>query len=130
VDSFQLNFAQSWSFQSDVAHRLAITFGLTVADVRADARDVAALHRANGGVSGFVLKDAPVEVFAGAIRRGAAGEEVIDPTLAARALRASACPLSTRERETLAACADGLSTAELATRLWHRQCAQQHPLTS
>jgi two-component system, NarL family, response regulator DesR len=71
-----------------------------------------------GGVSGFLLKDAPVEVLAGAIRRCAAGEEVLDPTLAARALRAAACPLSSREREILAACADGLSGSELVTRLW------------
>src|SRR5579859_6119315 len=40
------------------------------------------------GVSGFVLKDAPVEVLAAAIRKCAAGEEVIDPALAARALKA------------------------------------------
>lgn len=70
------------------------------------------------GVSGFVLKDAPVEVLAAAIRKCAAGEEVIDPALAARALKAGACPLSSREREVLAACAEGLSTAELARRLW------------
>ena len=71
-----------------------------------------------GGVSGFVLKDAPVEVLAAAIRRCAAGEEVIEPTLAAQALRAGSCPLSSREREILAACAEGLSTAEIATRQW------------
>lgn len=71
-----------------------------------------------GGVSGFVLKDAPVEALAAAIRRCAAGEDVVDPTLAARALRAGPCPLSTREREILAACAEGLSTTEIATRLW------------
>jgi two-component system, NarL family, response regulator DesR len=70
------------------------------------------------GVSGFVLKDAPVEVLAAAIRKCAAGEEVIDPALAARALKAGASPLSSREREVLAACAEGLSTAELARRLW------------
>jgi len=70
------------------------------------------------GVSGFILKDAPIEVLAAAIRRCAAGETVMDPSLAARALRARASPLSTREREILAACAEGLSTAELATRLW------------
>jgi two-component system response regulator DesR len=70
-----------------------------------------------GGVSGFVLKDAPVEVLAGAIRRCAAGEEVIDPTVAARAFRAASCPLSAREREILAACAEVLSTAEVAIRL-------------
>ena len=44
MDLFQPNLAQSWSIQSDVAHRLAITFGLTVTDVRADARDVATWH--------------------------------------------------------------------------------------
>ncbi len=71
-----------------------------------------------GGVSSFVLKDAPVEVLAAAIRRCAAGEDVVDPTLAARALRAGPCPLSTRERTLLAACAEGLSTAEIATRVW------------
>jgi hypothetical protein len=47
VDLFQPNFAQSWSIQPDVAHRLAITFGLTVMDVRADAHDVATWHGSN-----------------------------------------------------------------------------------
>jgi two-component system response regulator DesR len=70
------------------------------------------------GVSGFVLKDAPVEMLADAIRRCAAGEHVIDPQLAARALRSGSSPLSSREHDLLVACADGLSTAELATRFW------------
>jgi len=52
-------------------------------------------------------------VLAAAIRRCAAGEDVVDPALAVRALRAGPCPLSTREREILAACAEGLSTAEI-----------------
>ena len=71
-----------------------------------------------GGVSGFVLKDAPVEVLAAAIRRCAAGEDVVDANLAAQALRAGPCPLSLRERELLAACAESLSTEEIARRLW------------
>src|SRR5713101_4622491 len=54
-----------------------------------------------GGFSGFMLKDAPVEVLAAAIRRCAAGEDVVDPNLAARALRAGPCPLSARHREIL-----------------------------
>jgi two-component system response regulator DesR len=70
------------------------------------------------GVSGFILKDAPIEVLAGAIRRCAAGDEVIDPMLAARAIKAGASPLSSREQEILAACAEGLSTAEIAGRVW------------
>jgi two-component system response regulator DesR len=77
------------------------------------------VHRAmEGGISGFILKDAPVEALAAAIRRCAAGEDVVDPALAARALRAGPCPLSTREHEILAASAEGLSTAEISTRLW------------
>lgn len=71
-----------------------------------------------GGVSGFMLKDAPVEALAAAIRRCAAGEDVVDPSLAARALQAGPCPLSPRERDILAACAEGLSTVEIATRVW------------
>src|SRR3982074_1275500 len=71
-----------------------------------------------GRFSGFVLKDAPVEALAAAIRRCAAGEDVVDPTLAARALRVGPRPLSTRGRAILAACAEGLSTAEIATRVW------------
>ena len=39
--AFQDDLAQPWSIRPDVAHRLAIAFGLTVADVRTDARDVA-----------------------------------------------------------------------------------------
>jgi len=69
------------------------------------------------GVSGFVLKDAPIEVLAAAIRRCAAGEEVVDPSLAARALRAGPCPLSSRELDILGVCAEGLPTPEIATRL-------------
>ena len=38
MDPFPTNLAQH------VVHRLAINFGLTVADVRADARDVATWH--------------------------------------------------------------------------------------
>src|SRR5262245_48263740 len=51
-------------------------------------------------------------------RRCAAGESVVDPELAVRALRAGGSSLSSREEEMLGACAEGLSTAELATRFW------------
>ena len=43
---------------------------------------------------------------------------MVDPSLAAAALRAGPCPLSRRERDMLAACADGLSTADIAGRFW------------
>jgi two-component system response regulator DesR len=70
------------------------------------------------GISSFVLKDVPVEVLATAIRRCAAGEDVVDPSLATQALKAGPGPLSAKEREILAACAEGLTTADIATRLW------------
>ena len=77
------------------------------------------VHRAiQGGVAGFVLKDAPIEQLAESIRRCAAGEHVVDSQLAARALRTGASPLSSREQEILGACAEGLSTAEVSKRLW------------
>jgi hypothetical protein len=44
MDPFQLNRAQSWLIQPAAAHQLAITFGLTVSDIRADAHDVATWH--------------------------------------------------------------------------------------
>jgi hypothetical protein len=41
---------------------------------------------------------------------------VVDPELATRVLRAGSSPLSNREQKILGACAEGLSTAELAAR--------------
>ena len=69
------------------------------------------------GVSGFLVKDGPVEELAAAIRRVLAGERVIDPSLAAAALSAGPNPLTDREREVLAAAADGSMIVDIATRL-------------
>jgi two-component system response regulator DesR len=71
-----------------------------------------------GGISGFILKDAPVEDLAAAIRRCAAGDHVVDVGLATQALRAGLSPLSPTEQQILAACAEGLPTTEIARRLW------------
>jgi two-component system response regulator DesR len=76
------------------------------------------LRRAmEAGAAGFLLKDAPSDVLADAIRRVAAGEHVIDPDLAARALSEGASPLTAREREVLAATLVHGTVAELATAL-------------
>jgi two-component system response regulator DesR len=76
------------------------------------------LRRAmEAGALGFMLKDAPPEVLADAIRRVAAGEHVIDPDLAARALSDGASPLTEREREVLAATLVHGTVADLATAL-------------
>ncbi|MEW9531042.1 response regulator [Microbispora sp. NPDC049125] len=76
------------------------------------------LRRAlEAGARGFVVKDRPVEELAGAIRRVLAGETVVDPALAAAALRAGPSPLTPREREVLMAAADGSTAADISRRL-------------
>ncbi|MDF8265263.1 response regulator transcription factor [Luteipulveratus flavus] len=66
------------------------------------------------GVRAFLVKDRPVEELAAAIRRVHAGEVVIDPELAAAALRTGANPLTERERDVLTAATDGRTVADIA----------------
>lgn len=76
------------------------------------------LRRAmESGVTGFLLKDAPVEELAAAIRRVIAGQRLVDPGLAAAALSEGKSPLTVREREVLAASRSGASVAEIAKHL-------------
>jgi two-component system response regulator DesR len=77
------------------------------------------LRRAiDAGASGFVVKDAPAQQLADAIRRVAAGQRVVDPALAAETLAHGASPLSSRERDVLVAAREGATVAEIATRLY------------
>lgn len=69
------------------------------------------------GVSGFLVKDGPVEELAHAIRRVLAGEQVIDPKLAVAALSTGDSPLSPRERDVLDAATDGSTATDIALRL-------------
>lgn len=72
------------------------------------------LRRAlDAGVSGYLLKDAPAEQLAGALRQVARGGRVIDPQLAADAW-AEADPLSDRERRVLRLAGEGRSASEIA----------------
>jgi two-component system, NarL family, response regulator DesR len=76
------------------------------------------LRRAiEGGAGGFLLKDAPADQLAEAIREVHAGRRVIDPGLAAAALADGVSPLTEREREVLAASADHATAAEIARRV-------------
>jgi two-component system, NarL family, response regulator DesR len=77
------------------------------------------LRRAmESGARGFVVKDAPPEQLADAIRRVAAGERVVDPVLAAETLASGASPLTARERDVLVAARPGATAAEIAGRLF------------
>lgn len=68
------------------------------------------------GVSGYILKDAPAEQLADAVRRVHAGLRVIDPELALSAWGA-ADPLTDRERAVLRLAGDGKSSAAIALEL-------------
>ncbi|MFC9893759.1 response regulator [Nocardia sp. NPDC127579] len=69
-------------------------------------------------VRGFVVKDAPAQTLAAAVRRVVAGERVIDPDLVAAALETGASPLTPREADVLRAAETGISTAEIAATLF------------
>jgi len=76
------------------------------------------LRRAmEAGAAAFMVKDAPAARLAEAVRRVLAGERVIDPDLAAAALADGINPLTSRERDVLAASADGSVNAEIAVKL-------------
>lgn len=70
------------------------------------------------GAYGFLLKDAPPEQLALAIRRTARGERVVDPGLAASALSEGVSPLTERERQVLAATERGADLDEIARALF------------
>ena len=69
------------------------------------------------GAGGFLLKDAPADQLADAIRAVHAGRRVIDPGLAAAALADGVSPLTERERDVLLASADHATAADIAARL-------------
>jgi two-component system response regulator DesR len=76
------------------------------------------LRRAlTAGVTGYMLKNAPAEELAVAIRNVAAGRRVIDPQLAVTLWNAGQNPLSEREHEVLRLIAGGADPAEIATAL-------------
>ncbi len=76
------------------------------------------LRRAmEAGASAFLVKDSPAQELAAAIRRVLDGERVIDTALAAAALSAGPNPLSQRERDVLAASADGSTIGDVAVQL-------------
>ena len=71
----------------------------------------------DAGVSGFLLKDAPPDQLASAIRRTAKGEKVVDPQLALAALSEGSSPLTPRERDVLAMSVRGASVEQVARSL-------------
>jgi two-component system response regulator DesR len=89
------------------------------------------LRRAmEAGARGFLIKDGPVEDLADAIRKVLAGQQVIDPELAAAALAAGPNPLTDRERDVLAAADGGATVADIARRLFLSESTVRNYLSS
>jgi two-component system, NarL family, response regulator DesR len=77
------------------------------------------LRRAiESGAGGFLLKDAPAEQLADAVRDVVAGRRVIDPGLAAAAIADGLSPLTEREHDVLAAASRQATAAEIAAELY------------
>ena len=76
------------------------------------------LRRAmQAGVKGYLLKDAPSEELAHALRRVINGGKVIDPELVVEAWQ-DVDPLTDKERKALRLVAEGLSTENIAKELF------------
>ncbi|HEX7916620.1 response regulator transcription factor [Rudaea sp.] len=75
------------------------------------------LRRAlDAGVSGYLLKDAPADQLADALRKVHRGGRAIDPQLALEAW-SEADPLNDRERQVLRLAGEGLSAGDIAEQL-------------
>ncbi|MBL1106833.1 response regulator transcription factor [Streptomyces sp. 5-8] len=84
----------------------------------------------SAGVRAFVLKDAPPQQLAQAIRRVQRGERVVDPELAMAAWDSGDNPLTDRETEVLRLAADGAEAAEIARQLFLSAGTVRNYLTS
>lgn len=69
-------------------------------------------------VGGFLLKDAPPDKLASAIREVSVGRRVVDSELALAAWDSADCPLTSREIEVLRLAADGANAVDIAARLY------------
>ncbi|MFI1302680.1 response regulator [Streptomyces sioyaensis] len=92
---------------------------LTTYDTDADI-----LAAIEAGATGYLLKDAPPQELAAAVRTAAAGRSALAPTVALRLmdrLRTPATALSRRETEVLQLVAEGNSNAAVSKRLFLSQ---------
>lgn len=84
----------------------------------------------SAGATGFMVKDAPPEELAKAVRKVSKGIRVVDPTLAAESLTHGINPLTSREREVLLGVLEGDTITETAKRLFLKEGTVRNHLSS
>ena len=107
VDGITATGQITQTYGADVAVLILTTFGRAGYLQRAMA----------AGAKGFMVKDAPAEQLAEAIRTVYTGGRAVDPMLAAQALSAGANPLTDREQDVLRETLTGASVKSIAARL-------------
>lgn len=107
VDGITATQHISAAFGDDVAVLILTTFGRAGYLQRAMA----------AGARGFMVKDAPADQLAAAVRTVFSGGRAVDPTLAAEALSAGINPLTARERDVLKAALSGVSVKHIAAQV-------------
>ncbi|NED99151.1 response regulator transcription factor [Phytoactinopolyspora halotolerans] len=75
------------------------------------------LRALQAGARGFLLKDAPADSLADAIRRLSRGEHVLAPSLMTATLAAGSNPLTSRESDVFRLANLGLTTEEIGSKL-------------
>ena len=84
----------------------------------------------SAGATGFMVKDAPPEELAKAVRKVSKGVRVVDPTLAAESLTHGINPLTSREKEVLLGVLEGDTITETAKRLFLKDGTVRNHLSS
>lgn len=82
------------------------------------------------GAKGFVVKDAPAEELAEAVRKIHRGEQAVDPALAIESISLGPSPLTEREREVLAVAHTGASVRTMADSLFLSEGTVRNHLSS
>ncbi|NME07594.1 response regulator transcription factor [Psychrobacillus sp. BL-248-WT-3] len=72
----------------------------------------------DSNVTGYLLKDEPIDLLIESIRKVAAGERVVSRDLAATLFMKVENPLNDRERDVLRLVKEGLTTSEITKRLF------------
>ncbi|MFJ4692403.1 response regulator [Streptomyces sp. NPDC088766] len=115
-----LQFGKGMNGAEATARITALTDGPRVLVVTTYDTDADTLPAIEAGATGYLLKDAPPEDLAAAVRTAAAGRTILAPTVADRLmhrLRTPGTALTRRETEVLTLVAGGLSNQAIGARL-------------